>query len=115
MNRGVFSVTKKYPHSLKFRRTKGGEKMKFNSIQIANAFAFAALIFFVACRVLVSLSPDLMFSVAQSWFHGIELSKLNTWNLSTETFLIGLISSAATAWIFGFLLGLGLEIFGKKK
>ena len=49
--------------------------MKHNSIVIANTLAITVGIFYVSCRILVSLFPELMFSVAQSWFHGIELAK----------------------------------------
>lgn len=89
--------------------------MKYNSFRLANALAFASSIFFVACRVLVGLLPNEMFLVAQSWFHGVGLVKLESVDITTQTFLVGLVSLAATAWIFGYLVGLGLEIFRKKK
>ncbi len=77
--------------------------MKHNSIAVANAFAATIGIFYIGCRLLVGLFPDLMFSIAQSWFHGIELTKLGTWNLSMATFLVGLISSVIFAWVTGYI------------
>ena len=55
--------------------------MKHKPMATANAVAATTVIVYVICRGLVGLFPDLSFTVAQSWFHGIELERLNTWNL----------------------------------
>lgn len=83
------------------------------SYTIANTLAVTTAIIFVACRVLVGLFPDLSFAVAQSWFHGIELGKLSAWNLTASSFVIGLISSALTAWVVGYIFIRVYKLFGK--
>jgi hypothetical protein len=88
--------------------------MKHNPTATANALAATTGIFFIVCRILVSLFPDLMFSIAQSWLHGIELTKLGTWNLTLSTFLVGLISSIVTAWILGYVFANAYNYFNKR-
>lgn len=70
---------------------------------IPNALAVTTAIVYMVCRVLVSLFPDASFAVAQSWFHGIALSKLGSWDLTFGSFVLGIISSAATVWIIGYI------------
>ncbi|AKM83534.1 hypothetical protein A2422_01530 [Candidatus Woesebacteria bacterium RIFOXYC1_FULL_31_51] len=77
--------------------------MKHNPISTANAFAITTGIFYVACRVLVGLFPNLMFTVAQSWFHGVALTKFDTGSLTMSTFLIGLVSSLVFTWVTGYI------------
>lgn len=77
--------------------------MKGQSYAIPNALAVTTAIVFVLCRVLVGLFPDISFTVAQSWFHGIELGKAGDWNLTFVSFVLGIISSTITAWIVGYI------------
>ena len=76
--------------------------MKTQSYAIPNALAVTTAIVYVVCRLLVGLFPDISFAIAESWFHGIELSKLGNWNLTMSSFILGIISSAITAWIVGY-------------
>lgn len=87
--------------------------MKSQSYAIPNALAVTMAIVYVACRVLVGLFPDVFFAIAQSWFHGIELSKLGAWNLTFGSFILGIISSAITAWIIGYIFIRVYKAFGK--
>lgn len=70
---------------------------------IPNALALTTAIIYVLCRILVGLFPDASFVIAQSWFHGIELTRLGAWNLTLESFILGIISSTITAWVVGFI------------
>jgi len=88
--------------------------MKHNPTATANALATTTGIFYLGCRVLVSLAPDLMFTIAQSWFHGIELTKLGSWNLSMGTFIAGLISLMVFAWVTGYIFATMFNFFSKK-
>lgn len=76
---------------------------KSNSFAIANATAATTAVVFVVCRIGVGLFPDLSFTLAQSWFHGIELTKLGSWNLTLESFVLGIISATIGAWLAGYL------------
>lgn len=69
----------------------------------ANAMGTTIAIVFVVCRLLVILAPDLMFSIAQSWFHGVELTKSASANVDPGSFLLGLVSSVASVWLIGYL------------
>ncbi len=73
------------------------------SYTIPNALAVTTATVYVLCRILVSLFPDLSFTIAQSWFHGIELSKLDSWNLTTSSFILGIVSSTITVWVVGYI------------
>lgn len=88
--------------------------MKGGPTTVANAVAVTTTIVFVACRILVGLFPELSFAVAQSWFHGIALSQLETWNLTVSSFVLGLVSSAITAWVIGYLFAYIYILLAKK-
>lgn len=88
--------------------------MKHEPTVIANTVAATTAIVYVACRVLVGLFPDASFAVAQSWFHGIELSKLDSWNLTMPAFILGLVSLTITGWLTGYLFATVYTYFSKK-
>lgn len=77
--------------------------MKGKPIATANALALTTGIFYIACRILVGLFPGLMFSLAQSWFHDIQLTRLDPASLSPSAFLVGLISAMVGSWIAGYV------------
>lgn len=89
--------------------------MKHQPIVTANAIAATTAIVYVFCRILVGLFPDLSFAIAQFWFHGIALSRLNSWNLTTESFILGIVSSTITAWIVGYIFANIYNYFLKAK
>lgn len=88
--------------------------MKGSPTTVANAVAVTTVIVFVACRILVGLFPGLSFAVAQSWFHGITLSQLESWNLTIGSFILGLVSSTITAWVVGYLFAYVYSLLAKK-
>lgn len=89
--------------------------MKHEPIVTGNAAAATTATVFVACRILVGLFPDAFFAIAQSWFHGIELTKLDIANLTASSFLLGLVSASVTAWLIGYLFAATYNWFLKKK
>lgn len=88
--------------------------MKHEPNATANALAITVAILYVVCRIAVALFPDLAMSVAQSWFHGLELSKVSGWNLSMGSFILGLITSTAGAWLVGYIFASAYNYFAKK-
>jgi len=80
---------------------------------IPNALAATTAIVYVICRALVGLFPDASFAVAQSLFHGIELSQLGAWNLTAQSFVLGIISSTVTAWVIGYIFVAVHKAFSK--
>ena len=88
--------------------------MKHGPNATANAAAVTVGAFYVVCRVAVALFPDLAMSVAQSWFHGLEFSKVSSWNLSLGSFILGLVTSAVGAWLVGYIFATAYNYFAKK-
>ena len=88
--------------------------MKHEPIATANAVAVTTAIVYVACRLLVGLFPALMFSVGQSWLHGIELTRLGTWNLTMGNFIFGVVSATVFAWLVGYIFANVYNYFLKK-
>ena len=80
---------------------------------IPNALAVTTAIVYAVCRLLVGLFPDASFAVAQSWFHGIALSKLGTWDLTFGSLILGIISSSVTVWIIGYIFIKVYRLFAK--
>ena len=89
--------------------------MKNQSYVLPNTLAVTTLIIFVLCRLLVGLFPDIFFTIAESWFHGIALSKLDTWNLTVSSFILGIVSSTITAWVLGYIFTQVYNYFTKRK
>jgi len=88
--------------------------MKHNPIATANALATTGGLFYIVCRVLVVLFPDLSYTIAQSWFHGIGIAKLGSWDLSLGSFFLGLISFVVFAWVTGYIFAIVINYFNKK-
>lgn len=89
--------------------------MKHYPVSTANAAGATTAVIYIACRLLVGLFPDWMFAMGQSWFHGIELQKLGTWNLTTSNFITGLVSASVFAWLTGYLFAWFYNMFLGKK
>ena len=89
--------------------------MKHEPNATANAAAVTVAGLYVVCRIAVALFPDLAMSVAQSQFHGIELSKVSGWNLSVGSFILGLVTSTASAWLIGYVFANAYNYFVKKQ
>ncbi|OGC50129.1 hypothetical protein A2716_01170 [candidate division WWE3 bacterium RIFCSPHIGHO2_01_FULL_40_23] len=89
--------------------------MRHEPIVTANAAAATTGIVFVACRILVGLFPELMFNVAQSWFHGIGFSRFDSSNLTVSSLVLGLVSSVLTVWVIAYLFAQFYNYFLKNK
>ena len=88
--------------------------MKHEPNATANAAAVTVAALYVVCRIAIALFPDLAMSVAQSWFHGLELSKVSSWNLSMGPFVLGLVTSAISAWLVGYIFATAYNYFVKQ-
>lgn len=89
--------------------------MKNQSYALPNALAVTTAIVYVACRLLVIFLPDISFTIAQSWFHDISLSRQNVLSVSLSSFILGIISSFITAWIIGYIFTSIHSYFNKSK
>lgn len=88
--------------------------MKHDPKSTANGAAITVAIIYIACRVGVSLFPDLSMSIAQSWFHGIQLTQISTIDLTFGSFVLGLATSTIGAWLAGYLFANLYNYFSKK-
>ena len=88
--------------------------MKHEPNVTANAAAVTVAALYIVCRIAVALFPDLAMSVAQSWFHGLELSKVSSWNLSMGSFILGLVTSAGGSWLVGYIFAKAYNYFVRK-
>ncbi len=70
------------------------------SIAFANAASTVMVIWVVSCALLSFLAPDLLFSVAQSWMHTINLDLVKaTFSPNLGSIILGLISAVALTWV----------------
>jgi len=77
--------------------------MKFKTINMANTFGIVTATLYLVCAFFVAFMPGLTKTVAQSWFHGIDITQLWTGEVFPGNFLLGLFSATAYAWVFGYL------------
>lgn len=71
-----------------------------NAKAFANAASAVMAIWVVACAVLSYVAPDLLFSIAQSWMHTINLETVRTSvALSIGSVLLGLVSTIGLTWV----------------
>lgn len=76
--------------------------MKHLPLASANAAAATIALVYIVCAISVLLFPDISMTVARSWFHGIDISKIT---LSTQITPVSLVLGFITATIGGWLLG----------
>ena len=88
--------------------------MKHEPKAAANAAAVTVAVLYVVCRIAVALFPDLAMSIAQSWFHGIQLTQIPELNLSLGSFVLGLTTSTIGTWLVGYLFASSYNYFVKK-
>ena len=88
--------------------------MKHEPNATANVAAVTVAVVYIVCRVAIVLFPDLVMTIAQAWFHGLELSKVSGWNLSLGSFILGLVTSSGGAWLVGYLFANAYNYFVKK-
>ena len=70
-----------------------------NSSSFANAAATVMAVWVVVCALLSYIAPDLLFSVAQSWMHNINLDAVRmTITPSLGSVLLGLVSASGLTW-----------------
>jgi hypothetical protein len=88
--------------------------MKHDPKATANGAAVTVAIIYIICRVGVFLFPDLSMSIAQSWFHGIQLTQISELRLTSGSFVLGLVTSMIFAWLVGYLFANLYNYFAKK-
>ncbi|MBI5448822.1 hypothetical protein HY948_00735 [Candidatus Gottesmanbacteria bacterium] len=89
--------------------------MKHDPMATANAMAVTVTCIAVACALAIIVAPDLSMGIAQSWFHGIDLSKVRmTVNPSLGSLLYGWVTATIGGWVTGYVFAVLYNTFAKK-
>lgn len=71
-----------------------------NAKAFAHAATFVTAVFYIACLVLTYVAPDLVFGIAQSWMHSVNLNSLKApGTINFGTALWGLVTISALTWV----------------
>lgn len=89
--------------------------MKHEPNVTANATAVTIAVIYIVCVAAVVLLPDLSLTIAQSWVHGLDLSKIYAVNVSLGSFILGLVTSTAGGWLIGYIFATVYNYFLKSK
>lgn len=89
--------------------------MKHDPMATANAMAVTVAFIAVVCALAIILAPELSLGIAQSWFHGMDLSKVQTTvSPSMGSILYGWITATIGGWVVGYVFALVYNRFAKK-
>ncbi len=88
--------------------------MKHDVDTIAKATALTVGVIYLVCAFSVILLPGLAMSVAQSWFHGLNLSKISGFSVTPGSFILGLVTSTVGGWLIGYIFAKAYNYFAKK-
>lgn len=71
-----------------------------NAQAFANAASAVMAIWVVACAALSYIAPDLLFSIAQSWMHTINLESVKaTFTPNLGSMLFGFVTAVGLTWV----------------
>ncbi len=74
-----------------------------NAKVFANAAAAVMGVWVLVCALLSYLAPDLLFSVAQSWMHTINLETVkSTFSPDLGLMIVGFVTAVGLTWITTF-------------
>ncbi|MBM2826539.1 MAG: hypothetical protein HW403_603 [Dehalococcoidia bacterium] len=68
-------------------------------VPMANAVTVVALLVYVLCRVLSLVAPEVLATVARSWFHGLAVGTAPWPGFQGGEFLLGLVTIGIFAWV----------------
>lgn len=71
-----------------------------NAKAFANAVSAVMAIWVVGCALLSYIAPDLLFNVAQSWMHTINLETVKaTFSPNLGLLIVGFVTAVGLTWI----------------
>lgn len=80
-------------------------------IVLANAVTTVAVLAFLACGILAYIAPDLLLSIANSWFHTINLEVVRASGpMPLGTFTFGIVTFGVYIWVITFA---GASLYNK--
>ncbi len=82
----------------------------------ANAMAVTVAFIAVICTLAIILAPEVSMGIAQSWFHGIDLSKVRAVvNPSLGSLVYGWTTATIGGWVAGYTFANVYNWFAPKK
>lgn len=79
---------------------------------LTNALGALGAVYYIGCYLVAIIAPSLYKSVAQSWFHMIDLS--NIWKTAPDGLVLGLVSFIVISWVSGWVLAFTYNSFLRK-
>lgn len=80
-------------------------------IALANAITTVFIVAYVICGIIAFIAPDLLFSIAGSWFHAMNLQSVRaTTPMSIGMFLFGVVTFGGYVWILTYA---GASLYNK--
>lgn len=80
----------------------------------ANAVTTAFLFAYVICGIIAFIAPSLLFSIAGSWFHAINLEAVKTTEpMSIGVFIFGVVTFTVYVWLLTFAVASLYNKFAK--
>ena len=87
--------------------------MQLHPKAFANASALVVGALYLVCAALVAIAPDFFLSVANSWVHALDLTKIKAVNFTAGKLLIGLVSITVVSWAVDYLFAVVYNLFVK--
>ncbi len=67
---------------------------------LANAITTVFIVAYLICGVIAFVAPDFLYSIANSWFHAIDVASVRaTTPMGFGTFVFGVVTFGAYIWI----------------
>ncbi|MCL4354438.1 DUF5676 family membrane protein [Patescibacteria group bacterium] len=71
-----------------------------NAKAFANAVTVVTAVFYILCALVSYAMPDLVFTIANSWIHSLNLNSIrSTEILPLGTLVLGLVTISVLTWI----------------
>lgn len=86
-----------------------------NAKAFSNAVTLVTAVFYIACWALSTLAPDLIFNIATSWTHSLNLESLKaTTTMSLGSVIFGLITISVLTWVTTYAIIWLYNLWAKK-
>lgn len=100
--------------SFMLSETKSRYAGKKDPMATANALAVTIIFVYVVCALFFLIAPDFSLSVARTWFHGIDITRINARTADMSSFVLGLVTATISGWVVGYFFAEVYNSFLKK-
>ena len=88
--------------------------MKLDAKAFANAAALIVAAIYVVCVAVVAIAPDFFLSIANSWIHALDLTKIKDINITAGSFIWGLITIVIVSWVVDYFFAVAYNSLIKR-